>query len=470
MTPSQRDRRSFLVQSASTVAVLGVPYYFSTPRTLADETKSKNDRFSLGLIGAGGMGLGNMKAAASWVDVVAIADVDSHRLESANKTLSQGKAQVYEDYRKILERKDIDVVHIATPDHWHTKPLIEAMLAGKDVYCEKPLTLTIDEGKLIRKIQKQTGRIVQVGTQQRSTFHLFAKAMAIVQQDRLGKVQRITVAIGAAPTSKEIPIADVPKELNWDRWLGPAPKADYRILKLAENESDKGKKKDVRPQSNGHYEFRWWYEYSGGKLTDWGAHHVDIASWALNLNGQTGSPLSVGGTAKHPVEFKDGVPLQRDRYNTATEFRFSVAYPGGTELIIRNEAKDMGFDNGVMIEGEKGRIFVSRSKLTGAPVEALKDDPLPEDAIQKVYKGLPMEENDRKAHWACFLNCVRSRKEPISDVHSHMQMLNVCHLAGISARLGRTVKWDGSSEQIVGDDQANGMLSRPYRADYEIEM
>ena len=467
MSQSSRSRRSFLVHSAGSAAVLSVPYYFSNPRTLADETRSKNDRIALGLIGAGGMGLGNMKAAANYVDVVAIADVDSHRLNSANKTLSQGKADIYEDYRKILERTDIDVIHIATPDHWHSKPLIEAMLAGKDVYCEKPLTLTIDEGKLIRKVQKQTGRIVQVGTQQRSTFHLFAKAMAIVQQGRLGKIKLITVAIGGAPTSKEIPIATVPSELNWDRWLGPAPQTDYRVLQL---EVDNKKKKETRPATNSHYEFRWWYEYSGGKLTDWGAHHVDIASWALNLNGQTSDPLSVGGTAKHPVEFKDGIPVQRDRYNTATEFRFNVQFPNGTELVIRNKADDLGFDNGIMIEGEKGTIFVNRGKLTGAPVDALKDAPLPEDAIQKVYKGLPMEENERKAHWACFLNCVKSRKEPISDVHSHMKMLNICHLAGISGRLGRTVHWDGTNEQISGDDQANAMLKRPYRSGYEIDM
>ena len=200
-------------------------------------------------------------------------------------------------------------------------------------------------------------------------------------------------------------------------------------------------------------------------MTDWGAHHVDIASWALQLNGQTDGPLSIGGTSKHPVEFKDGVPMQHDRYNTATEFNFSVMYPGGTEMIIRHDT-----DNGVLIEGEKGKIFVNRKKLTGAPVEALKDSPLAEDAIKKAYKGLPMEESERKGHWACFLNCVRSRQEPISDVHSHMKMLNVCHLAGITARLGRPLKWDAANEQIVGDDQANAMLARPYRAGYEIEM
>ncbi len=468
MSQSSRSRRAFLAQSA---AAATVPYFFSTARTLADETKSKNDRFRLGLIGAGGMGLGNMKAASSYCDVVAIADVDSQRGEAANEQLSKGKADFYKDYRKVLERKDIDVIHIATPDHWHTKPLIEAMLAGKDVYCEKPLTLTIDEGKLIRKIQKQTGRVVQVGTQQRSTFNLFTIAIAIVQEGRLGRIQRITAAIGGAPTSPALPVVDVPAHLDWDRWLGPAPKADYRVLVSPKKKDadEKGKKPTAnRPPTNGHYEFRWWYEFSGGKLTDWGAHHVDISMWALMVNGQNGGPLSVGGTAEHPVEFKDGVPVQRDRYNTATSFRFLATFAGGTELIIVN--KDDDFDNGVMIEGEKGRIFVNRGKLTGAPVDDLKDNPLPEDAIKKAYKGLPMEESERKGHWACFFNCVKSRQEPISDVHSHMKMLNVCHLAGISGRLGREVKWDAYAEQITGDDQANSMLVRPYRAGYEIEM
>ncbi|QDV24115.1 Gfo/Idh/MocA family protein [Aureliella helgolandensis] len=456
--PQNEDsRRAFLKQTATVASLATVPYFFSSPKTLAQETKSKNDRIPIGVIGAGGMAQGNMNAAKEWLDVVAIADVDSDRGASANQKMSGGKADVYEDYRQVIERDDIDVLHIATPDHWHTKPLIEAMLAGKDVYCEKPLTLTIDEGKLIRKVQQETGRIVQVGTQQRSTFNLFVKAMAMVAEGRVGKIQKITVSIGGAPSSPSIPVVDVPKNLNWDKWLGPAPATDYRWLGATDD------RKQVN--TNCHYEFRWWYEYSGGKLTDWGAHHVDIAVWALQLNGQSDGPLSIGGSAEHPVEFVDGVPAQHDRYNTATKFSFKTVYPGGTELWIESNGR-----NGVLIEGDQGRIFVSRGNLTGAPVDALKDNPLPEDAIQKVYKGLPMESNERKAHWACFLNCVRSRQEPISDVHSHMKMLNICHLAGISARLGRELKWDEKSEQIVGDDQANSMLGREYRSGFEIEI
>ena len=458
-------RRGFLSSCATVAAAAGVPYFHSTPRTLADETRAKNGRFALGLIGSGSIANANIGAAKNWIDVVAIAAVDAGRAAGFNQKHAGGKAAVYDDYRRILERKDVDVIHVATPDHWHTKPVVEAMLAGKDVYCEKPLTLTIDEGKLIRKVQRQTGRVVQVGTQQRSTFPLFVTAMALVAEDRLGRIKRVQAAIGSPPSSPAIPVAEPPKELNWDRWLGPAPAVEYRFLQGPPTKDKDGKEKQSQPNTNCHYEFRWWYEYSGGKLTDWGAHHVDIAMWALALNGQTAGPTSIGGTAKHPVEFKDGMPVERDRYNTATEFLFTADFPGGTQLVIRHDT-----DNGVLIEGDKGTIFVSRGRLSGAPVEALKDDPLPADAVAKVYRHMPMEGNERSAHWANFLQCVRSGEHPISDVHSHMKMLNVCHLAGISARLGRTVKWDAVTEQIVGDDQANAMLARPYRAGYEIEM
>jgi len=432
-----------------------MPYYFSQPTTFASEFRSKSDRIPIGLIGAGGMGTGNIDSAKEWVNLVAIADVDERNSRKANKKLGDNKADIYKDYRKILDRDDIKIVHIATPDHWHAKPLIEAMLAGKDVYCEKPLTLTIDEGKLIRQVQKETGRIVQVGTQQRSQFNRFAKAVAVVNEGRLGKIKKIQCAIGSAPTSPELPVASPPKEIDWDRWLGPAPAADYRELR----------KKKGRPNSNCHYEFRWWYEYSGGKLTDWGAHHVDIAKWALEVNGQTEGPVSISGSATHPVDFKDGFPVQTDRYNTATEFNFSVKFPGDTEMVIRHDT-----DNGILIEGEKGRIFVNRGKLNGKPIDDLKDNPLPKDAIQKVYKGLPMEKNGRQAHWLNFLHCHREGLEPISDVHSHMRMLNICHLAGISARFGRSLNWDDTNEVITGDDEANAFLKRSYREGYEIEM
>ena len=454
------NRRNFLKTAAAGSVAASMPCFFSTQNLLAGPIKSKNDRMPIGLIGAGGMGRGNINSAKEWVDLVAIADPDTGHCEKANKDLADGKAEMHEDYRKVLERDDIKLIHIATPDHWHTKPVVEAMLAGKDVYCEKPLTLTIDEGKLIRKIQKQTGRVLQVGTQQRSQYKLFTKAIALVQQGRLGKLKKIQCAIGGAPTSPELPVADSPNNLNWDLWLGPAPSVDYRAAEVPTGKEGKKKWK-----TNGHYEFRWWYEYSGGKLTDWGAHHVDIALWALGVNGQPTTPLSIEGTAEHPVDLKDGMPVQNDRYNTASKFNFTAKFPGDVEVIIRHDTS-----NGVLIEGDKGRIFVNRGKLTGKPVEELEDNPLPEDAIQQAYKGLPVQHGERKGHWANFLHCHQEQIEPISDVHSHMKMLNLCHLAGICARLGRKINWDSTSEKIVGDDQANAMLKRSYRSGYEIEM
>lgn len=305
--------------------------------------------------------------------------------------------------------------------------------------------------------------MVQVGTQQRSQFGKFTKAVAIAAQGRLGRIKKIQCAIGAAPVSKAIPVAEVPKELDWDRWLGPAPNAELRSGR--EVEVGKDGKKRKRNRNNYHYEFRWWYEYSGGKLTDWGAHHVDIAMWALAANGQSNNILSIDGTAKHPVEFKDGVAVQKDRYNTANEFLFTAKMEGDVEIVIRHDT-----GNGCLIEGDKGRIFVNRGKVNGKPVEDLKDNPLPEDAIKKVYKDLPMEDEARKAHWLNFLHCHKNGIEPISDVHSHMQMLNLCHLAGIAGRLGRKINWDAKTETITGDEIANAMLGRPYRSGYEIEM
>lgn len=449
-------RRNFLKTSAVGSVAATAPYFFTSKRSLAQELQA--DKFNTGVIGCGGMAKGNMNSAKNWLNVVAVSDVDEGRAADMNQKFGGGKADIYKDYRAMLDRDDIKVIHVATPDHWHAKPLIEAMLAGKDVYCEKPLTLTIDEGKQIRKVQKETGRIVQVGTQQRSTFHLFVKAMAIVNEGRLGRIKKLQAAIGGAPSSPPIPVAEPGKGFDWDRWLGPAPKVDYRELPLPKGKSG-------RPKSNGHYEFRWWYAYSGGKLTDWGAHHVDICNWALKLNGQNEGPASIGGMAEHPCEFQNGVPLESDRFNTATKFMFNVKYPGDTELVIRHDT-----ENGVLIEGDKGRIFVNRGKLVGRPVEELADNPLPEDALSRVYRDMPMEGNERYAHWANFLHCVRERLDPISDVHTHMQMLNVCHLAGISARLGREISWDDSTEQITGDEQANSMLARPYREGFEIEM
>lgn len=429
MSHRSPNRRQFLQTSTAAAAGLSVPYWFTARGALAAEGQSKNDRPLVGCIGTGDRWQGGIVGGLRhFGDIVAVCDVDKKHAENG-KQKAGGKADIYEDYRKILDRDDIQVVSIVTPDHWHSKIAIEAMKAGKDVYCEKPLTLTIDEGKQIRKVLDETKRVFQVGTQQRTEMdQRFLTAVALIRDGRIGKVRKVTCAIGEAPASGPLPVMPVPPELNWEMWLGQAPLVDYTERRC-------------------HYEFRWWYEYSGGKMTDWGAHHVDIAQWAIGAD-NTG-PISVEGTATHPHD-KNG-------YNTATAFHVACTFKDGTELVIRHDT-----DNGITFEGDDGRFFVSRGSLKGAPVEALADKPLPEDAIEKIYGGKPT------SHMANFFDCVKSRKQPISDVYTHHRSMTTCHLANIAIRLGRKLNWDPDSEQIVGDSEAQSWQAREQRKGYEI--
>jgi predicted dehydrogenase len=438
---NQSTRRDFLkTTSVATAAGAGAAYFPWTQKAFANQ--AKNDRPIIGCIGVGSMGTGDARGHARYGDIVAVCDVDSNHANRArnDKNIGKGKADVYEDYRKVLERKDIDVVSVVTPDHWHVKIAIEALKAGKHVFCQKPLTLTIEESKLIRKAVKDSGKVFQVGTQQRSQTRQFLTAIALCHDGRLGKLQKVQVAIGGGPTSGKLKKEDPPKNLNWEKWLGQTPLVDY-IPKRC------------------HYQFRWWYEYSGGKMTDWGAHHVDIATWGIDQNGPGQGPTTIEGTSTHPVPLKDGVPTADDQYNTATAFSVKCQYPNGVEMTIRHDSR-----NGVLFEGDKGRIFVSRGRLTGAPVEQLKKNPLPEDALVKLYKG--KKPTDHKGN---FFQCIREGGEPVSDVASHVQAINTCHLANIAIRLGRKLTWDAKAEKIVGDDAANAWLSRPRRKGYEID-
>jgi predicted dehydrogenase len=459
------SRRNFLKAGAAVTAA-SVPYFtWSSPLIAQDAaTTSKNDRPILGCIGTGDRWNAVGPQAMNFADCVAVCDVDANHaakgkdraLQANSRKGRQLEVEVHEDYRKLLDRKDIEVVTIVTPDHWHSKIAIEAMQAGKDVYCEKPLTLTIDEGKQIIKVQKETGRVFQVGTQQRSEMaaergrfpQQFLTAVAICKEGRLGKIQKVECRIGGAPTSGEIPKAPVPSHLNWDMWLGQAPMTDY----LEGPATGRG-----YPPSRTHYEFRWWYEYSGGKMTDWGAHHVDIATWAIGMDNS--GPTSVEGImAEHPVPFKDGWPTVTNRYNAATKFDVKCMYPNGVELHILSDG-----ENGILITGDKGELFVSRGALRGSAVDALRDNPLPEGTISKLYKG-----KKPGNHMANFFDCIADRSQPISDVVTHHRAMTTCHLANIAIRLGRKLNWNPETEQIEGDEAANAWQKREQRKGFEI--
>ena len=450
----QTSRRQFLqgVAAAGTASLL-------LPAGRAIGYQSPNERPVFATIGLRNQGWAITSKSFGFADFAALADVDANVLGENVGKVEKGqkkKPDAYGDYRKILDRKDIDAVMIATPDHWHTKISVEAMKAGKDVYCEKPLTLTIDEGKLIEKVVKETGRVFQVGTMQRTEIdQRFLLAIALVKAGRIGTVKKVTCGIDRMESSPVIPAVAVPEGLDWDFWLGPAPKVAYRALP----EMRTGYGGGVPLFSNCHYAFRNWHEYSGGKLTDWGAHHVDISCWALGAT-DTGPSKITPVDYKLPVEYKDGNPVVDDQYNAATQFTIRAAMPNDVELIITSEG-----DNGILFEGTEGRFFVNRGKITGKPVEELKSNPLPEGAIEAVYGG-KVSAN----HTANFIEGIKARKQPISDVWSHNRMLEICHLSNIAMRLGRELKWDPVKREIIGDTQANSFLARENRKGFEINM
>ncbi|QGJ70004.1 NADH-dependent dehydrogenase [Planctomycetales bacterium 10988] len=437
---SSVSRRDFLKKTTSAVAAGGVaPLFLKSSVALAAPGQSKNDRPVIGIIGAGGRMKKLISAAKPLSDLVAVCDVDAKHAE-AGKAQIGGNPDLYSHYEELIGRDDLDAVIIGTPDHWHSKISIDALRAGKHVYCEKPLTLTIHEGKQICKVVEETGKTFQVGTQQRSEYldkklkiPQFLLAVALCHEGRLGKIRRVQCAIDEAPAGGPFETAPVPQELDWEQWLGQAPMTSYIPERC-------------------HWGFRWWYEYSGGKMTDWGAHHVDIAQWAIQMTDS--GPTHIEGTATFPEQIPNG-------YNTALKFFVTCKFPQDIEMVIRSDT-----DNGILIEGDRGRIFVNRGRISGKPVEDLAHNPLPEGSLEKLYKGMPLEKN----HMKNFLDCMKSGQEPVSDVFSHHRSLSTCHLANIAIRLGRAVEWDPQSQQVVGDSEAQAMLRREERSPYAIDV
>jgi len=439
MVNSQSSRRDFLKQSSVAAAAAAVCLPASQT---AFANVSPNDRPRFASIGVGGMGRGDANDHKHFADLIAICDVDRGHAERANKDIAEGKASLHNDYREVLDNQDVDVVSIATPDHWHVKIAIEALESGKHVFCQKPLTLTLEENQLIRAAcRKHAGRVFFIGTQQRSTKDKFLRAVNMVQQGLLGEISKITVGINGSPTGGPFPKVDVPEGLDWNAWLGQAPLVDYRTQRC-------------------HADFRWWYEYSGGKFTDWGAHHIDIASWAIDQLGEGQGPDTIDGTdSLHPVEYKDGWAQADDSFNTSHDFAVKCQFVSGTEMVVTSRG-----DNGILFEGSKGRLFVNRGKITGTPIDENWDkDVFGDEQLMALYKGKPFE-----GHKNNFYRCISEGGLPVSDVYSHLQVMNTCHLAAIAARLKRIIKWNPKTEQIVGDDQAAAFFAREQRTGYEI--
>jgi predicted dehydrogenase len=461
MSATKATRRAFLRSAVTGAASATTVAYWVTSRQ-AQAAEAKNDRPLVGCVGVGGRGTAVAQWAAKFGDIVAICDVDRRNAEKAKAALG-AKADLYQDYRQLLARKDVEVVVNGTPDHWHTAVNIAACQAGKDVYAEKPLTLTIDEGKLLCKVVEATGRIVQVGTMQRSERN-FQTAVELVRNGRIGKLRQVWVALPYFST-KGGPFATqpVPPELNWDLYQGQAAEHDYC------------------PQRT-HGNFRWWYEYAGGIVTDWGNHHVDIAHWGMDCD-LTG-PVSVDARGLFPN------PQGPAYYNTPDRFFSRMRYPNGVEVLFFSSLNErlrygevkahsettpeqiaelFGRDapdeiktanrNGITFLGEKGRVFVNRGGVYGKAVEELKENPLPEDA----WRAYPSTD-----HMANFFDCVKTRKPPCTPVEVEHRTITACHLTNLSLRLNRKLRWDPEKQEIVGDDEANALQKRQQRAPYQI--
>ncbi len=417
----KRTRRNFM----KTMIQAGMAPMVVSAATLGrGGAVAANSRISIGFIAFGDRvngGLYHDFKAHPEVQFIAAADVDAAHRYNFIKKVGE-KAPTYNDYRDLLDRHDIDAVVIATPDHWHTTAIIHSAQAGKDIYCEKPMTLTIDEGKSAVNAVRNANIVFQVGTQQRSDAR-FRKACELVRNGYIGKIQQIDTYIGDAPTGGTDPDIDPPPGLDWDRWLGQAPVVPFK-------------------KSRCHYEFRWWYAYSGGKMTDWGAHHNDIAQWGNGTDG-TG-PISIEGTAEFPPP---------GGYDVATKFEIHYEYKDAAPVICHSEGP-----NGILFKGTDGEVFVSREEIKTTPAELTNIE----------FKSTDLRLYASDNHQGNFLECIKTRKDPISPVEIGHRSVSVCHLGNIAIRLGRKIQWDPEKEVIVGDPEAAVWTTRPQRKGYEV--
>ena len=424
------SRRQFVRGvAASTVAA---PFIVSASALGNTARFAASDRLTLGFIGMGKMNGNHLNhfLRTEDVQVLAVCDVDTTRREDAKHRVDQryagesssgagGGCDAYTDFRELVARDDIDAVVIATPDHWHSIPVIEACKAGKDIYCEKPLTLTIHEAKLLIDAVRKHERVFQTGSQQRSSRE-FRKACELVRSGRIGKVREVHVDVGPPSRPCDLPEENMEPGLDWDGWLGPAPKRPYNSVLSPRGVHD-------------HYPaWRDYREYSGGQMTDWGAHHFDIAQWGLGMD-ESG-----------PVEIipPDDPEAQRG---------VTYIYEGGVPVIHRDSG-------GVKFIGSEGEILVNRGTLESTPGSII-EEPLGEDDVH-LYES--------PGHHRDWLNCVRSRKRPICDVEIGARSVTVCHLGNLAYLHRRKLRWDPKNWRFLGDDEANTWLDRERRSPYQL--
>ena len=442
----QISRRSFLSRCSLAAAATGLPLWF-VQEQLAGAAEaaanalalpSPNNRPGIALVGCGGMGKGDAVNASRYGDIVAVCDVDQGRAEVAAKKFSrEGKTpEIFHDFRKVMARDDVHIIVQGTPDHWHTLVNLAAAKAKKDVYGEKPLTLTIDEGKHVIQAVRENKIVFQTGTQQRSStyFHL---ACELVRNGRIGTLKEVNVFVPAGLRGGPFKKIPVPAGFDYDFWLGQTPQADY-----------------VKERC--HANFRWWWDYAGGPVTDWGAHHNDIARWAIGLDGPVG------------IEARVVTPPLPDGYTTPSEFAATLTWANGVTQNVKTTTDDSwtggvlkpeGQRNGIKFIGTDGWIWVNRNEISASDKELLHAK-LPDNAIK-----LEVSKN----HMGNFFDCVRSRQNPISCVETGHRSACIGHLIIIALRTGLKLQWNPEKEIFTGDGAkiANQHLAREMRKPYD---
>ena len=443
-------RRNFIKQAGIAVsAIIAAPTIIPASCVGKGGQTPPSDRINLAFIGAGNQASNDVKdfLADERVQVTAICDVnkisdgywdgrvagreylmkvvDDYYTEKYGRNYTSAKG--YEDFRDVIAQKDIDAVEVVTPDHWHAIPVLMAAEAKKDIYCQKPLALTIAEGRAISDAVKHHNIVFQTGSQQRSNAH-FRRVCELVVNGRIGKLHTVVCGLPSGTPdygrkANLIEPAPVPKGFNYDMWLGQAPKVPYR------------------PCSS-HVNFRWVLDYSGGQLTDWGGHHPDIAQWGMQT--QYTGPIKIQNPkakwSDHPV------------YNTATDFYFESIYENGLKLIIRS-----GGEQGVTFIGTEGKAWANRGAHRVEP-ESLADTEIGKDEIH-LYKS--------DNHFRNFIDCVISRKEPIAPAEVAHRSITIAHLGNIAMMLNQDLDWDPVKEQVTNVPEANKMLSRTMREPWD---
>ena len=431
MNERQLNRRRFLGKAAgATAAVIGFPYVVTSSALGKAGSVAPSNRITMGFIAAGKQSQHLMSSFLNspGTHVLAACDVDKLKLERGKKIVEDHYAnknggtykgcKTYGDFRELIARDDIDSVVISTPDHWHAITVIQSAKAGKDIYCEKPLSQTIAEARAMVDAVRRYGRIFQTGSMQRSDWH-FRLGCELVLNGYIGELQHVTVGVGGPPEDKPLEAQPVPDYLDWEMWVGPAQWRPYNS--------------ELSPHLSwdGFPHWRYHSSFGGGGMTDWGAHHFDIAQWGMGMD-ESG-----------PVEI---IPPDGKDYKVLT-----YKYKTGVTMTRDNA-------NGVLFTGTKGSVEVNRGHIRTSP-EELKDRQIGPNE-KHLYES--------KNHYTDWLDAVRNRTKPICDIETGCRSVSVCLLGNIAYELGRPLKWDPDKEVFVADSEANRLLSRPMRSPWHL--